>query len=104
MIEVRHDRALYLPQGDLWLDPRLPKPLAFVSHAHSDHTGRHEKTIATPTTLRLMQARMGEWDGEKIALPFGESRDFENFRRRREVNPRPSRDPASDPADSLVRA
>jgi DNA ligase-1 len=80
MIEVRHDRALYLPQADLWLDPRLPKPLAFVSHAHSDHTGRHEKTIATPTTLHLMQARMGDWDGEKIALPFGESRDFENFR------------------------
>jgi DNA ligase-1 len=82
MIEVRHDRALYLPQADLWLDPRLPKPLAFVSHAHSDHTGRHEKIIATPTTLRLMQARMGDWEGEKIALPFGESRDFENFRLR----------------------
>lgn len=80
MIEVRHDRALYLPQADLWLDPRLPKPLAFVSHAHSDHTGRHKKTIATPTTLRLMQARMGDWAGEKIALPFGESCDFENFR------------------------
>ena len=82
MIEVRHDRALFLPQAGLWLDPRLPKPLAFVSHAHSDHTGRHEKTIATPTTLRLMQARMGDWEGEKIALPFGESRDFENFRLR----------------------
>jgi DNA ligase-1 len=82
MIEVRHDRALYLPQADLWLDPRLPKPLAFVSHAHSDHTGRHEKTIATPTTLRLMQARMGDWTGEKIPLPFGESRDFKNFRLR----------------------
>jgi DNA ligase-1 len=80
MIEVRHDRALYLPQADLWLDPRLPKPLAFVSHAHNDHTGRHEKIIATPTTLRLMQARMGDWEGEKIPLPFGETRDFENFR------------------------
>ena len=82
MIEVRHDRALYLPQAELWLDPRLPKPLAFVSHAHSDHTGRHEKTIATPTTLRLMQARMGDWEGEKIPLPFGETRNFENFRLR----------------------
>ena len=82
MIEVRHDRALHLPQAGLWLDPRLPKPLAFVSHAHSDHTGRHEKTIASPTTLRLMQARMGDWAGEKIALPFGEARDFENFRLR----------------------
>jgi len=82
MIEVRHDRALHLPEAGLWLDPRYPKPLAFVSHAHSDHTGRHEKTIATPTTLRLMQARMGEWDGEKIGLPFGETRDFGKFRLR----------------------
>ena len=80
MIKVRHDRALHLPEADLWLDPCFPKPLAFVSHAHSDHTGRHEKTIATPTTLRLMQARMGDWDGEKIALPFGETRDFGKFR------------------------
>ena len=54
MIEVRHDRVLYLPEAGLWLDPRLPKSLAFVSHAHSDHTGCHERTIATPTTLRLM--------------------------------------------------
>jgi DNA ligase 1 len=82
MIEVRHDRALHLPEAGLWLDPRFPKPLAFVSHAHSDHTGRHEKTVATPTTLRLMQARMGEWTGEKIPLPFGETRDFGKFRLR----------------------
>lgn len=80
MIQVRHDRALHLPEADLWLDPRLAKPLAFVSHAHSDHTGCHQRTLATPTTLRLMQARMGDWDGEKIGLPFGETRDFGNFR------------------------
>lgn len=82
MIEVRHDRALHLPEAGLWLDPRQPTPLAFVSHAHSDHTGRHEKTIATPTTLRLMQTRMGDWEGVKIPLPFDEARDFGNFRLR----------------------
>ena len=79
MIKVRHDRALYLPEAGLWLDPRLPKPLAFVSHAHCDHTACHEKTVATPNTLRLMQARMGDWNGEKISLPFGETRDFGKF-------------------------
>jgi len=80
MIEVRHRGALHLPGPGLWLDPHFSKPLAFVSHAHSDHTGRHERTIATPTTLRLMEARMGTLHGETIPLPFGETRDFETFR------------------------
>ena len=82
MIEVRHRGAVHLPGPDLWLDPHYSKPLAFVSHAHSDHTGRHERTIATPTTLRLMEARMGTLHGEKIPLPFDELRDFEKFRMR----------------------
>lgn len=80
MVEVRYDGALYLPGAGLWMDPRDSKPLAFVSHAHSDHTGRHERTIATPLTLRLMEARMGSLDGEALPLPFDEVRDFGAFR------------------------
>lgn len=79
MIEVRHHGSLHLPGPDLWLDPHYSKPLAFISHAHSDHTGRHERTIATPATLRLMKARMGKLPGECIPLPFGERRNFESF-------------------------
>lgn len=79
MIEVRHRGAVHLPSSNLWLDPHYSKSLAFVSHAHSDHTGRHERTIATPATLRLMEARMGTLHGEKISLPFGEIRNFEKF-------------------------
>jgi DNA ligase-1 len=82
MIEVRHRGAVHLPGPDLWLDPHYSKPLAFVSHAHSDHTGRHERTIATRATLRLMEARMGPLHGETIPLPFGEVRGFEKFRMR----------------------
>ena len=82
MIEVRHRGAVHLPDSDLWLDPHYSKPLAFVSHAHSDHTGRHERTIATPATLRLMEARMGALHGEMISLPFDEVREFEKFRMR----------------------
>jgi len=82
MIEVRHRGAVHLPGPDLWLDPHHSKPLAFVSHAHSDHTGRHERTIATPATLRLMEARMGTLHGEQIPLPFGKTRDFGKFRMR----------------------
>lgn len=80
MVEVRYPGALHLPAAGLWLDPRFPKPLAFVSHAHSDHTARHEATIATPDTLRLMEARMGAASGQKIPLAFRERRDFPDFR------------------------
>lgn len=77
MIDVRHNNGVFLPGCGLWLDPRGSKEMAFVSHAHSDHTGRHAATIATPTTLRLMEARMGALDGERIAVGFGEERQFE---------------------------
>lgn len=79
MMNVEYRRGVHLPDCGLWLDPRDPSAMAFVSHAHSDHTGRHARTIATPVTLRLMQRRMGALTGEVIALPFGERRDFGRF-------------------------
>ncbi len=79
MIEVAYRRGVFLPELDCWLDPAQKSPRALVSHAHSDHTGRHGTTVATPITLRLMQARMGKLSGDLIALPFGETRDFGRF-------------------------
>ncbi|MEO5721620.1 MAG: ATP-dependent DNA ligase [Chthoniobacterales bacterium] len=58
MIEVRYQRGVYLPAQDLWLDPHDAKPLAFVSHAHSDHIAPHQELILSERTARLMQARM----------------------------------------------
>lgn len=43
----------------LYLDSRQPRPLSFVSHAHSDHLGLHEQTIATPETSALAEYRIG---------------------------------------------
>ena len=73
MIEVRYERGVYLPEQDLWLDPRDAKPLAFVSHAHSDHIASHQEIIVSERTARLMQARL---PGQRIehVLPFGETR------------------------------
>lgn len=79
MIDVRHDQGVFLPGCGLWLDPRGSQPRGFVSHAHSDHTGRHAVTIATPATLRLMEARMGPCEGEAVALDFGSERLFDSF-------------------------
>src|SRR5205085_7391756 len=73
MLEVRYDRGVYLPAHDLWLDPWDPKPLAFVSHAHSDHIAPHQEVIASERTARLMQARMPGARVEHV-LPFGEER------------------------------
>ncbi|MFN2509599.1 MAG: hypothetical protein ABR589_12610, partial [Chthoniobacterales bacterium] len=71
MIQVRYERGVYLPGQDLWLDPWDAKPLAFVSHAHSDHIAPHDEIILSERTARLMQARMpGERCGHII--PFAQ--------------------------------
>jgi DNA ligase-1 len=71
MIEVRYERGVYLPEQDLWLDPRDAKPFAFVSHAHSDHIAPHEEIILSERTSRLLQYRMPGHRTEHV-LPFGE--------------------------------
>jgi putative mRNA 3-end processing factor len=50
---------LKLQGAALWFDARQQTPLAFVSHAHSDHIARHEHVIATRATLALMAHRLG---------------------------------------------
>ena len=78
MIDVRYRRGIHLPAHDLWLDPADRQALAFVSHAHSDHTANHAEIIASPGTARLMQARIGGQRREHV-LPFGERREFRDF-------------------------
>ena len=79
MIDVRYERGVHLPAEGLWLDPVGPRELAFVSHAHSDHTGRHHETILTEATSRLMRARMGDPAGREHVLPYRERRRIRNF-------------------------
>lgn len=72
-MEVAYNAGVHLPHLDLWLDPRAPKDFAFVSHAHSDHAGRHGETILSAATSRLMRARIGASPREHV-LGFGEKR------------------------------
>jgi putative mRNA 3-end processing factor len=46
--------------SSLRLDAKRRAACAFVSHAHGDHIGRHDRTIATAATLALMRHRLGE--------------------------------------------
>jgi DNA ligase-1 len=73
-LEIRYRRGVCLPARDLWLDPADSRPFAFVSHAHSDHIGRHREAILSETTARLMQARL---PGKRLEhrLPFLEPRE-----------------------------
>ncbi len=64
--------GLYLPDCGLWMDARRAKPFCVVSHAHSDHTARHESFVATPATIDLMRVRMGDAVARRgVALEYG---------------------------------
>ena len=74
-----HRGGVFLPRLGLWLDAhhRVTGPeLAFVSHAHSDHTGSHREVVLTAATARLMRAR-GARPGRENVLQFGERRAFD---------------------------
>ncbi len=73
VIEVRYERGVYLPEQELWLDPRDAKQFAFVSHAHGDHIAPHQEIIVSQPTARLMQARISSPRLEHV-LQFGERR------------------------------
>jgi|UniRef100_UPI00404B0E13 DNA ligase 1 len=68
--EVQLRKGLWIPQADCWLDAQFPATRSVVSHAHSDHVGRHKELICSPPTARLLRARMPGRRIEHI-LPFG---------------------------------
>src|SRR5437660_152435 len=67
-VELRRN-SLHLTGTPLALDATRKAPLCFVSHAHTDHIGRHERTIATAATLRFMAHRLGKV-GSPLAVPY----------------------------------
>jgi DNA ligase-1 len=77
-VQIEFDSGIYLPEIDLWLDPTRAKTRAVVSHAHSDHFGRHEQFIVTPGTAALLDHRYRP-RGRMVEQPFGERRDFGDF-------------------------
>lgn len=77
-IPVTHLRgSIHLPEAGLWLDPHGGTDAAFISHAHSDHVARHELTICSTLTEKLMRTRYGGGKGTFIALEFGETHEWQ---------------------------
>jgi Cft2 family RNA processing exonuclease len=65
------DAGLRITSIDLAVDVRRRQPRGFISHAHTDHMGRHELAYCTPATAALYQKRYGERPTRP--MPFGES-------------------------------
>ena len=60
---LRWQDDLFLPAYCLYLDSHRPRPVCFVSHAHSDHLphdGPHGRAIATLQTVALAEHRLGQ--------------------------------------------
>ena len=71
-IELVHGE-LHVTGSGLFLDARRRRACAFVSHAHSDHLGRHDRTIATAATAALARHRLGErGPGEVLPAAYRE--------------------------------
>ncbi|MCF7686753.1 MAG: MBL fold metallo-hydrolase [Cephaloticoccus sp.] len=70
--QVKFRKGLWVPLADCWLDAQFSTPRAVVSHAHSDHVGRHKELICSPPTARLLRARL---PGRRIehVLPYGQT-------------------------------
>lgn len=68
--ELQAENGIRLPQLGWHFDARHSVPHAVVTHAHSDHIGRHREVICSPATARLLQHRLG---GRRTIreLPFG---------------------------------
>jgi putative mRNA 3-end processing factor len=71
-------QGLYCEPGDFFVDPARPVPRAVITHGHSDHARPdHEAVLATPETLAIMRARLGEGRAGRSQQPLrpGESLD-----------------------------
>lgn len=53
-------QGLYCPEGDFFIDAKLPVPLSLITHAHSDHVCfGHGLSIAAAPSLELLRHRLG---------------------------------------------
>jgi len=74
--------GLFCEPGGFFIDPIRPVDRAVITHAHSDHARPgHAAVLASPETLALMRARMGERMPQSAqALDWGERADLGGVR------------------------
>lgn len=57
LLPFHYERGVRLREMDLWLDPHNRRPVAYVSHGHSDHCLPHGHAVATPATAEFYRLR-----------------------------------------------
>lgn len=64
--------GLWVEPGGFHVDPTRPVDRAVITHGHSDHARPgHDKVLATPGTLAIMRARLGDGAGAtQQPLPY----------------------------------
>jgi putative mRNA 3-end processing factor len=72
------DDGLKLTKAGLAIDFRRRQPRAFISHAHSDHIGRHEYALCTPETAALYRLRLGK--RTTLDLPYRQPMEWRGLR------------------------
>jgi len=76
--------GIHIPDVDLWLDPQVSKPTAWISHAHSDHARYFSKTvIGTSVSLEIYRMRWPEDVNQPQTLTplnYGEAMDWNGAR------------------------
>lgn len=77
-MQVLYDKGIFLPDVGLWMDATTKRDRSFVSHAHSDHVGRHDLIISTPATARLVHHRYRP-RSRFHHLDFGQEQDFDGW-------------------------
>lgn len=60
------DRGLWISSLGLAVDIPRQQKLGFISHAHSDHSARHELALCTTETAELLKARYGKFRHKPI--------------------------------------
>jgi Cft2 family RNA processing exonuclease len=70
--------GLKLTESGLAIDFRRRQSRAFISHAHSDHIGRHEYALCTPETAALYQLRLGK--RATLHLPYRQPLQWSGLR------------------------
>jgi putative mRNA 3-end processing factor len=66
--------GLFCEPGGFFIDPGGPVDRAVITHGHADHARPgHAAVLATPETLAIMRARMGQGSGDtQQPLRYGE--------------------------------
>ncbi len=57
---IEFEKGVHIKGTEWWLDAKRKADFCFVSHAHTDHTGRHKEILATKETVRLYEHRLGK--------------------------------------------